>query len=182
MTRTSSVIVAAFVVSASLQIGAQSRLSSLSALSARGGDKTTTGLSHGTSSPVITTIVGNALSSSNSALPDHVVRLRDARFGRIVDTQLTDKAGLFAFKVVDPGSYVIEIVSANGSSVLAASELINVNAGEAVSAIVKLPFRIPPFAGVLGHSAPQAIAVTMTAATSGILSTVITAQTEPVGP
>ena len=39
---------------------------------------------------------------------------------------------------------------ANDQTVLAASQLINVNAGEAVSTLVKLPFRIPPFAGMLG--------------------------------
>ena len=88
-----------------------------------------------------------------------VVRLRDARFGRIVDTQVTDKSGLFEFKAIDPGSYIVEIV-ANDQSILAASQLLNVNAGEAVSAVVKLPFRIPPFAGVLGSaSTPSATAL-----------------------
>ena len=36
-------------------------------------------------------------------------------------------------------------------SILAASQLLNVNAGEAVLAVVKLPFSVPPFAGVAGH-------------------------------
>ena len=98
----------------------------------------------------LTTIQGNALNSTNGPMNDAVVRLRDARFGRIVDTQLTDKSGLFAFKAIDPGSYIVEIMS-NDQSILAASQLLNVNAGEAVSAVVKLPFRIPPFAGILGR-------------------------------
>lgn len=41
---------------------------------------------------------------------------------------------------------------ANDQTVLAASQLLNVNAGEAVSAVVKVPFRIPPFAGLLGKT------------------------------
>ena len=83
---------------------------------------------------------------------DVVVRLRDARFGRIVDTQLTDKSGMFAFNAVDPGTYIVEII-ANDESVLAASQLLNVNAGEAISAVVKLPFRMPPLAGLVGRTA-----------------------------
>src|SRR5436190_9888713 len=53
-----------------------------------------------------TTIQGNALDSLNAALPNSPVRLRDARYGRIVSSQLTDNAGLFLFSSVDPGSYI----------------------------------------------------------------------------
>ena len=124
-----------------------------------------------------TTIQGNALNSINGPLNDVVVRLRDARFGRIVDTQLTDQSGLFAFKAIDPGSYIVEVM-ANDESVLAASQLLNVNAGEAVSAVVKLPFRMPPFAGVLG-STPSATAVSAGAAASSIAAMV---KTIPISP
>src|SRR6476660_2836181 len=41
----------------------------------------------------LTTSQGNALTSTSGHMSDAVVRLRDARFGRIVDTQLTDKSG-----------------------------------------------------------------------------------------
>jgi hypothetical protein len=182
MIRTSSVIAVA-VVAMALQVSAQQPIPSPPVLSASGVARTATPKLLPGTKAVFSTIQGNALTSTNGSLPDSVVRLRDARFGRIVDTQYTDKAGLFAFKVVDPGAYVIEIISAtNEASVLAASQLIHINAGEAVSAVVKLPFRIPPFAGVLGHNAAQAVAVTSSAATSGVLATVITAQTEPVSP
>lgn len=100
-----------------------------------------------------TTIQGNALTSTNGQLANTLVRLRDARYGRIMESQLTDKSGLFAFKSVDPGSYIVEIMGTDQTSVLAASQLLNVNAGDVVSAVVKLPFRIPPFAGILGGSA-----------------------------
>ena len=126
-----------------------------------------------------TTIQGNALNSTNGALNDVAVRLRDARFGRIVDTQQTDKSGLFAFKAIDPGTYIVEVM-ANDQSVLAASQLLNVNAGEAVSAVVKLPFRIPPFAGVLGStSTPSATAVAAEAAASSIAAMVPTIPVSP---
>ena len=128
---------------------------------------------------VLTMIQGNAINSTNGQMAHAVVRLRDARFGRIVDTQLTDQAGLFAFKAIDPGSYIVEIMS-NDQSIMAASQLLNVNAGEAVSAVVKLPFRIPPFAGLMGStSTPSAVAVATQAAASSV---VVVVPTSPVSP
>ena len=127
----------------------------------------------------LTSIQGNALSSTNGQMNNIVVRLRDARLGRIVDTQLTDKSGLFAFKALDPGTYIVEIMS-NDQSILAASQLLNVNAGEAVSAVVKLPFRIPPFAGIMGStSTPTAVAVATEAAASSVAAVVPTVPVSP---
>ncbi|HMB82106.1 MAG TPA: carboxypeptidase-like regulatory domain-containing protein [Vicinamibacterales bacterium] len=129
----------------------------------------------------LTSIQGNAMTSSNGGMTNAVVRLRDAKFGRIVDTQLTDKSGLFAFKAIDPGSYIVEIVS-NDQTIMAASQIVNVNAGEAVSAVVKLPFRIPPFAGILGQttSTPTAAAVATEAAASSVAAVVPTVPVSPV--
>ena len=127
----------------------------------------------------LTTIQGNALTSSNGQLNGTIVRLRDARYGRIVDAQITDKSGLFAFKSIDPGTYIVEVM-ANDQTVMAASQLLNVNAGEAVSAVVKLPFRIPPFAGVLGNTAmPSATAVASEAAAIGLVAVIPTAPISP---
>ncbi len=124
----------------------------------------------GTSPDVLTTIQGNALDSANQAMANAVVRLRDARVGRIVDTVTTDRTGLFAFRAVDPGTYIVELLGDDGT-VLASSQMLNVGSGEVISAVVKLPFRIPPFGGILGHSVPSAVAVAAAAATSGILAT-----------
>jgi hypothetical protein len=124
----------------------------------------------GTRAEVFTTIQGNALTSNNGILADAMVRLRDARQGHIVDTTKTDKAGLFTFHSIDPGSYVIELVGED-HTILAASQMLNVNAGEVVSAVVKLPFRIAPLAGVLGHSVASAAIVAAAAAASGVLAT-----------
>lgn len=115
------------------------------------------------------TIQGNALSSTNGQLPNAAVRLRDARFGRIIDAQVSDKSGLFSFRVSDPGNYIVEMMGGD-QTVLAASQVLSVNAGEAVSAVVKLPFRVPPFAGILGQSTSSALAVVTEAATSTIAS------------
>jgi len=106
----------------------------------------------GTRFGVLSSVQGHAVSSTNGALPDTLVRLRDARNGRIVSSITTDKQGMFAFKGVDPGSYVVEIMSPANNAVVAASPVLNVSTGEAVSALVKLPFRIPAFAGLLGNT------------------------------
>jgi hypothetical protein len=125
----------------------------------------------GTRPDVFSVIQGNALTAANTALSDTAVRLRDARSGQIVNTVSTDKSGLFAFHDVDPGSYVVEIIGEDHASVLAASQLLNVGAAEAVSVIVKLPFKVPPLAKVFGGSTSSAVAVAAQAASAGILAT-----------
>jgi len=130
----------------------------------------------GTRPNVLTMIQGNTLNSTNGSLPNALVRLRDARIGRIVDNQVSDMSGLFAFRAVDPGSYIVEIISTD-QTVLAASQMLSVNAGEAISAVVKLPFRIQTFAGLLGNTTPSAAAVTAAAGTAQVLAVQATTST-----
>ena len=57
---------------------------------------------------------------------------------------------------------------------LAASQVLNAGAGETVSTVVKLPFRIPPIGGPLRRLEPSSAAtVTSQAAASGVLATQI---------
>ncbi len=132
----------------------------------------------GTRASAFTMIQGNALTATNGHLADGVVRLRDARSGRIVDVEMTDKSGLFGFRSVDPGAYVVELMG-NDQGVLAASQLLSVGAGEVVSALVKLPWSAP-LGGLLGPTAPSAVTVSSAAAASGVLATAVTGQ--PVSP
>jgi len=126
----------------------------------------------GTRPNVFSAIQGNALTPTNGALTEATMRLRDARFGQIVATQLTDHAGVFTFPKVDPGIYIVEIIGLDQVSVLAASEVLNVGPGDAVSAVVKLPFNAPPvITDRLGRSMPSASALTTQAAAAGILAT-----------
>jgi hypothetical protein len=127
----------------------------------------------GTRESAFIIIQGNALNANNGPLPDSIVRLRDARYGRIAGTQLTDKQGVFSFRMVDPGSYIVELINKD-QAVVAASELLSVNSGETASAIVKMPYVVPPFGGVFGHTVQQAVAVLSAAAASGVLATNVT--------
>ena len=120
-------------------------------------------------------IQGNALDTTNGLLRNATVRLRDARSGRIVQTQVTDRAGLFAFRNLDPGTYVVEILGEN-QKVLAASQLLSVSGGQVLSAVVKLPFGMPPLGGLFGETVASASAVAAAAAAAGVMATAVTGQ------
>jgi hypothetical protein len=124
----------------------------------------------GTPSNVFSTIQGNALTPNDAALPNAFVRLRNARIGQIIDSQTTDQAGLFAFRSVDPGTYIVEIVDARQTAVLAASQILNAGPGEAISAIVKLPFYVGPYTAVFGANPASISVVTAQAASAGVLA------------
>ena len=125
------------------------------------------------------TIQGNVLTLTNGPIADAPVRLRDARFGRILDAQVTGRSGMFSFASVDPGSYIVELMS-RSQTVLAASPLLSVNGGETVSVVVKLPFRATPGSGLLSTtSASSLTAIGIAAAASGVAAIV---PTTPVSP
>jgi hypothetical protein len=124
-------------------------------------------------------IQGNALDSGDGPLPNATVRLRDARYGRIVDTQLTDNSGMFVFRALDPGTYIVEMISVD-STVLAASEILYIDAGQSRSALVKLPSRVTGLAGLFGGGNMSTAAVIVTEAVANGLVAVIA--TNPVSP
>src|SRR5206468_6573458 len=101
--------------------------------------RSATSLLPGTKSNVLTTIQGNALTATNGVLPNATVRLRDVRFGRIVGTTITDKSGLFEFRSIEPGSYVVELQGTD-RTIAATSQVLVIDAGQTMSAVVKLPF------------------------------------------
>src|SRR5256885_7747085 len=77
----------------------------------------------GTRVDAFSTIKGNALDSDNVTLPTSLVRLRSARIGQVIDTQVTSKSGAFSFFRVDPGYYVVELFDMQRRT-LAASPII----------------------------------------------------------
>ena len=100
----------------------------------------------------VATIQGSARTSTNTSLPNSMVRLRDARFGRIVTTTITDKTGGFAFPGLDPGNYIVELVGINQTPI-AATQILSANAGETITAVVRLPLRPSMIASLLSPSA-----------------------------
>ena len=175
MSRLFSTLAAVLLVAATSHVAAQQQGTTARAVTAR----PNTGKILSSKPGALTTIQGNALDSKNGQLANVTVRLRDARFGRIVDTQYTDQSGMFVFKAVEPGSYIVEIIG-NDEAILAASQLLNVHGGEAISAVVKLPFRVPPFANMMGTATtPAAVGLALQAAATGITALVPTRAISP---
>jgi hypothetical protein len=135
----------------------------------------------GTPDTAFSTIQVTVLDAGSEPLANAPIRLRDARVGRIVSAQLADRQGQFVFRTVDPGSYVVELLSADGA-VLAASPILNVNAGDVVSTVLKLPRRPAPLASLLGNNTAQAAVIAAAAATAGILAQAPTNAVSPERP
>jgi Carboxypeptidase regulatory-like domain len=112
-------------------------------------------------------IEGNVLTSTNGQAADKRVRLRDGQSGRVVASQVTDNTGAFSFANVDPGNYIVEVVGKNGS-VLGASSIVTLHAGEIVTTAIKLPLRMS--GGILGSTAAMATIVAAGAAAAGVLA------------
>ena len=94
--------------------------------------------------------------------------------GRVVRSLRTDEFGLFAFRTVDPGSYIVELLDTDDTKVLAASTLIHVNAGEVGAAVVREPILLQSIEPLVGFAGAHANAVASAAAANGILSSEVT--------
>jgi hypothetical protein len=175
MSRTLTVAGALLLVGASWSVSAQPPTTTVT-IAKKNGPK----LLPGTHPTVLTTIQGTASDANGKLSPSTLVRLRDARFGAVVDTQITDQAGRFTFSAVEPGSYVVEMMGNDKKTPLATSQILSVNAGEAVLAVVKAPLSVLPFAGILNSSiAPSAAMMATQAAATGIAAVVPTAPVSP---
>jgi hypothetical protein len=124
------------------------------------------------------TIHVSAVSETNTALPGRLVRLRDARYGRMVAVNTTDEAGTFTFRDVDPGSYIIELLGGD-QSIQATSALLSVDAGAVVYAVVRLPSRREPAAAFFDRGVVRAGAIIAAAAAVGVLAVQSTTDVSP---
>jgi hypothetical protein len=124
------------------------------------------------------TVHVSAVGATNTALPGWLVRLRDARFGRLVAAHLTDEAGTFTFRDVDPGIYIIELLGGD-QSIQATSALLSVDSGAIVYAVVRLPSRPDALAGFFSRGVAQASAIAAAAAAAGVLAVQSTTDVSP---
>lgn len=114
-------------------------------------------------------VQGTALTADNSPFSHAPVRLRDARVGRIVLTQRTDDDGLFRFRPLERGTYVVELLEGE-RTVLAASPPLNLEAGEVAQTIVREPAGFDALSSLAGFADAHASTVRAAAAASGILA------------
>ena len=136
-------------------------------VAAAGNQATNSGLR--ATSATAATIGGLVLNGAGEPIPGAPVRLRDARFGRILRTEATGTAGEFEFASIDPGSYVVELLG-DDRMVLAASRLLHVVAGETTAETLQLPAD-RRWSRVLIGALPRAGVVLGAAAAAGVLAT-----------
>lgn len=80
-------------------------------------------------------VSGKAVGANGENLAGHRVRIRDASTGNVVAEVATDSAGGFSATGLAPGSYVVEVLSANGA-VIGLSPAVAVTAGTTATVTV----------------------------------------------
>jgi hypothetical protein len=113
------------------------------------------------------TVQGTAWRGDTTPLPQARIRLRNIQTGRGVAVAVTNSDGRFRFDLVEPGSYVVELLSAN-DKVIAVGDLFGVSADMQSITFVRLSAKSPWFAGFFGNAAAAAIAA---ASTIGVTAT-----------
>lgn len=111
----------------------------------------------GRSLPANGAIVGTAWNHDDSPVSRARVRLRDVSTGRLASGVQADEAGTFSFDPVVPGSYLVEVVDADGD-VLATGQILSVARGETVATFVRLPGERRWLAGFFSNAAAAALA------------------------
>jgi hypothetical protein len=106
------------------------------------------------------TVVGTAW-QGDVPLPHALIRLRDVRMGRNVGRTETNPEGRFRFDRVEPGSYVVELLSPQ-EKVLAVGDLFGVIAAEESTTLVRLSSKAPWFTGFFGNAAAAVISAAST--------------------
>jgi hypothetical protein len=118
---------------------------------------------------VVTTgvILGTAWRGDTTPFPQPRIRLRNVENGRGVARTIGDGEGRFRIDGVDPGAYVVELMSQD-DKVLAVGDLFGVSPGTQSYTVVRLSARAPWFGGFFGNAAAAAIAA---ASTIGVTAT-----------
>ena len=92
------------------------------------------------------------------------MQLRNVVTGKIAGTAVADEVGRFSFSNIESGSYVVELVGANGK-ILTVGHPFVIAAGETVATFVRLAAQTPWYAGFFSNAAAAA---SSTAASYGI--------------
>jgi hypothetical protein len=109
-------------------------------------------------------IIGAAWNADNTPIPFAKLRLRNVVSGRIQAHTVADELGKFAFRSVEPGSFVVELVSDDGR-ILTVGHTFSAAPGETVATFVRLGTKVPWFNGFFGNAAAI---VASTAAAAGV--------------
>jgi hypothetical protein len=122
------------------------------------------------------TVVGSAWKGDTTPYPQARIRLRNAQTGRGVARTEADAEGRFRFADINPGAYVVELLS-DQDKVLAVGDLFGVAAGAETATLVRLSSKTPWYGGFFGNAAAAAITA---ASTLGV--TAVGSSGRPVSP
>ena len=124
------------------------------------------------STPVVTTgvVVGTAWRGDTTPYPQARIRLRNVETGRGVARTECDRDGKFRFTQVDPGAYVVELMS-DQDKVLAVGDLFGVAAGSEATTLVRLSAKTPWYGGFFGNAAAAVISAASTLGVTAVGTT-----------
>jgi len=147
------IVLTAFILAGSSMAGASPQ----ARLDARAG--------MGGAPPRLATIVmGSAWNQDNTPIAAARVQLRNLTDGKIVATTVADEAGKFTYANIEPGTYAVELVGANGK-IITVGQAFVIAQGETVATFVRIGSKAPWFAGFFNSAAA---AVSATAASQGV--------------
>jgi hypothetical protein len=165
-------VIAIALVMATVTGGAQSAPATQSAPAARPRADATAGAAMASTG----TIVGTSWKGETTPYPQARIRLRNLETGRGVARTDSDSTGRFRFFQVQPGAYVVELLSEQ-DKVLAVGDLFGVVAGAEATTLVRLNSKTTWVSGFFGNAAAAAISA---ASTLGV--TAVGSSGRPVSP
>lgn len=112
-------------------------------------------------STTVGAVLGSAWKGDSQPYPQARIRLRCVDTGRGVARTASDREGQFRFDRVDPGAYVVELLSSD-DKVLAVGDLFGLAAGGQATTLVRLSSKAPWVAGFFGNAAAAAITAAST--------------------
>jgi len=89
-----------------------------------------------------TNVVGTAWNSDNTPIKSANLRLRNVVTGQVEGEAKGNDAGEFGFDNIEPGSYVVELLSDAGK-VRAVGHMFTIGQGETVATFVRLESKVP---------------------------------------
>ncbi len=111
----------------------------------------------GTFAPSVNALIGTTRSFNNSPISNARLRLRSITNGRIEAQLTSDAEGRFAFRAIEPGTYVVEMMEAATGAVVATSQAVTVASSEIMQTLIRLPGRLRSLGWWAGSTASSAV-------------------------